>query len=575
MEFIIVAEKIMKLVILISNIIFVLAFEGFTKQNILIIEKLIRHYSIKNIFIASENIYDSERYLTDFRNFDNPLTFSIHTKDDQFIEYTHSPSELLLISANNSTYLERIFLWLHVLYHSQATMIVIVFSESQDSFQIPLEMFPYSQVLTIISGKTNKISLVRRFFKAVHTAEEFIKTNIYENPVAYWPKIKLKYKKFTMEDFPLVMSLNSTSLKSGILVYYVSTFLKYYEHYRDHNIKNNEQKSKYIDNIDVSPEVLDLSEGYPLKMTKICFMLPIMDEFSHQDFLKKPFKQWVWILTVISLLYFTIVLRLVAIPDVFLSFYESLACSLGSVQNGIRIKYIYIQLFVYGFIIWNLYSAKLSSFLSTSNLGKELKTYDDVNEANISLWANYLRDIQINLSDYMKSDHPNIFKYEEIFNGKFDYRIPMQEFYGQLYTFNASHGYLINEIQWNFISRSQMLLTRKLFSYSNICPEYGFIYPIDLYEKTKILKDIFTSFTLKVIESGLVIAWERFSYSDIKFKYQTDFGVTSLQILGFSYFEVPCWILTFGIVMSSLVFVVEKCIAKFNHRKRFKQEQAY
>lgn len=188
-------------------------------------------------------------------------------------------------------------------------------------------------------------------------------------------------------------------------------------------------------------------------------MVPVIDEISQQDFLKKPFQLWVWIVLLIFLIYFTISLKVILNSDLFLCFFESLACSLGSIQRGINNKYLYIQMFLFGFIIWNLYSSKLSSYLTTPNFGKLMKTVEEIQEANITLWADFYRNRQINIIDYMRIFYQKIYNYEQItFKGQFNYSIEKDVFYKHLYKFNSSLGYLINEIKWNFISHSQKLL---------------------------------------------------------------------------------------------------------------------
>lgn len=216
-----------------------------------------------------------------------------------------------------------------------------------------------------------------------------------------------------------------------------------------------------------------------------------------------------------------------------------MSCTFCSIQKGIKHKFIYIGLFIYGFIIWNLHNAKLSSYLTTPSLGKTLNTIEDINRANVTLWGNYYRNVPGNFSKYMQMFYPSVYSYEQkLWKGKFNYSIKTEDFFNKLYEFDTSHGYLIPEIKWNFISRSQMLLTRKLFSFSKECLLYGFLYPFKMYSGYTILQDIVTTYIMKVIESGLDFAWEELSYQDIKFKFQTDFDKSEVQVLGFPYFEV-------------------------------------
>lgn len=463
-----------------------------------------------------------------------------------------------MIIGNNSVSISDIFYWTKVFNQYNPKLIIVISPNLQRKSMIYFpKIFWYSQMLCISNIETNKMSKGKWFFKTIDNAEEFIGTDHYGNPYLYWPTLNIKLQKYTLEDFPLVVG--SDTPDTGLLTYYTSTFLKYYEDVRDKNIGKNQSKNHIIEYVLITAYVSDYSDGYPLKISKVCFMLPVVDEFSQPDFLKKPFKAWVWILTLIFLIYFTIILRLTLIPDWFLSFFEGLACSLGSVQKGVNNKVIYIQLFCYGFIIWNLYNAKLSSYLTTSNLGKELKSPEEINNANITLWANFYSKRGINVSEYLREFYPNILEFEQkIFKkGKFNYLITTEEFYERLYKFDVSHGYLINDIKWNFIRRSQMLLKRKLFKFSQFCSEYSFIYPLDLYGCKLLLQDFIKFFTLNVVESGLDIAWEQFTYNDIHFKFYPDINSSPIQTLRLEYFEVAWWILTFGITLSSITFLFE------------------
>lgn len=405
----------------------------------------------------------------------------------------------------------------------------------------------------MVDGISYKCSKVAEFFDIFATPDEYIRSDPFQAPELYWPTFEINYKVDPIEDFPLVVG--SRKPTTGMLVYFTSTFKKYYEERRSRKIsrRSNNYVFLYVD-----ADVSGVAEGYPLKFSKMCLLLPVIDEIKQQDFLKKPFKLYLWILLLTFLVYFTVSLRLIEIPDLFLSFFESLSCIMGSIQRGVNNKYVYIQLFLFGFIIWNLHNAKLSSYLVTPNLGRSLVTVEDIYEANISLWAGFFKDIENNFTVYMMKHYPKIYNYEQnTFKGIFNYSIRPDEFHEHLYNFDLSHGYLVSDVQWSFISRSQMLLERKYFTYSDFCTDYGYLYPFFIPPGHKILRESVNSYILKVIESGLDFAWEERSYLDINFKVHTNNDESNFQILGFEYFEVSWWIIVLGIFSALLVFFVE------------------
>lgn len=81
----------MKLLIIFSTLPLLFGLYGFTNSEIfsnknkIIIDKLIHHYSIRNVYIAAEKKIDFEIYLKHF--LDLNLTFNIHTEDVEFPEY--------------------------------------------------------------------------------------------------------------------------------------------------------------------------------------------------------------------------------------------------------------------------------------------------------------------------------------------------------------------------------------------------------------------------------------------------------------------------------------------------------
>lgn len=106
-----------------------------------------------------------------------------------------------------------------------------------------------------------------------------------------------------------------------------------------------------------------------------------------------------------------------------------------------------------------------------------------------------------------------------------------------------------------------MLLKRKLFSYSDFCVRYGFLHPFKTNIGTMTFQDIMVSYTMKVIESGLDIAWEKQTYFDIKFKFRTS-AENSFRILELRYFIGVWWIFGGGVVLSVFVFYIEMSMQK-------------
>lgn len=210
-------------------------------------------------------------------------------------------------------------------------------------------------------------------------------------------------------------------------------------------------------------------------------------------------------------------------------------------------------MFLYGFIIWNLYSAKMSSYLSSTNRGRTLETLDDIRNENLQLWVTY----HVRLSDEIgKKILPLIYYYKEnLLPGQLNVDVTREDFDKHIYLLNNSYGYLIKDYAWSYISLAQSLLSKKLFSKSNLCPEQGFIYPIFTFRIIR-MRETQEIFYMRVAESGLDYIWEQFSYYDIKFKLIKE-SKQNFMILGFKYFKIA-WIIGFlGIGLSLIIFISE------------------
>lgn len=160
-----------------------------------------------------------------------------------------------------------------------------------------------------------------------------------------------------------------------------------------------------------------------------------------------------------------------------------------------------------------------------------------------------------------KKEYPSVYDHWLKLNGQFELFVHDEVLHQKIIEFNTTYGYLIPEYKWSFISRSQTLLKRKLFSFSRICLNSGFIYPLQNLNSHLDFEQVFSFFNLRVLETGFQDIWETFSYRDINFRY---LRMTSDQwtVLGFEYFEVAWWILVLGNCLSGVVFVIEQFVFK-------------
>lgn len=541
-------------------------FQELSEKNLIIVKNLVNHYGITNsyFYIVSENPFEIDHYIKSFLRFKRLTTFNIHTRK---IKSLRPIVDLFVIIPNSTESFEAMIKWEHITSMIKSKFVIAILSRDI-RLDIIILLVMNANILFIIEGKPIKCNVMEKVFDEIQFAEQFILTDRYEAPERHWPIIKIEYHAFPHREanFPLVIDLENK--KSGLLAYYAKIFEEYYNNRMIAAVGDKLEDHK-SDVFQLYAQVVNQLDGYPIKMSKVCFILPVVDEIFPEDFLKKPFHLSIWIAILIAIIYFTISMRLLVSLDYFTCFFESLTITFGSLYKGVNNKFLYIQFFLYGFIIWNIYSAKLSSYLTTPNLGRNLETPEDVKNTNITLWADFNRSITRNLTDYLKENYPNVFHYQQnIFKKQFNPHVVKPVFYKHLYDFDVSHGYLANDVIWSFISKTQSLLRRKVFSFSEMCPYYGHIYPLTANSRLIFTDEIFTPFTLRILEGGLDIIWETFSYLDIHFKFKTELDDIDFTVLGFRYFEVTWWILLFGLTMSVFVFCIEISFFFFKNKKR-------
>lgn len=84
------------------------------------------------------------------------------------------------------------------------------------------------------------------------------------------------------------MIKNSKDTKNtGLLIYFTSTFEKYYKNRLKRKFGNKSFNLKFHEAIHITTNVHELTDGYPMRINKLCLVLPLVDEFSQEDFLKK------------------------------------------------------------------------------------------------------------------------------------------------------------------------------------------------------------------------------------------------------------------------------------------------
>lgn len=537
-------------VLVLSNI------TSISQDNLLVLDKIIEHYGLKSIYLQiSESLVKySKNYVQNIRDMKSLVDLRIRTNWVTAID-PHVDSQLFMMVADNTKSILKISYFPYMIMIGESKLIVLVITKEVNVLYFARDV-KYFNVLIIMDDKLFKVDMNKEFLlQEISSANDFISMDTYNRPDLYLPRIFINYNT-GISQFPLIYNGG----KTGLNIYYARTFEKYYAKITEESTTDeNNIETFFLQTVDTY-----LYDGYPLTINQICFMLPVVDEILQEDFLKKPFQVGVWILALLFIIYFTIALRILVIRDLFVCFLESLAISVGTIYQGFNHKFVYIQMFVYGFILWNLHNAIVSSYLTTQDIGRNLKSFEDIQNYDIPLMGNLYVNAD-NPLEIIKIILPHIFHLQEIAlkKGQFNASVKDHIFQKHLYGFDRTYGYLINDAIWSYFDYSQKFLKRKLFFFSKMCPMSGYNYPLRSSNGLFLLHDLYTLYTLRVLEGGLNIIWETISYRDIKFRFLQNEIRASWLKLGFKYFNIVWLIYIIGTFTSVCAFFSELLCDKY------------
>lgn len=314
--------------------------------------------------------------------------------------------------------------------------------------------------------------------------------------------------------FPLLVSSSSYS-ETGVLSYFNKYFIDFLnrKHHSTDFFTKQISLTSAVYSIPVPVRANPIA-AYPLFMEgKMCIVVPSF-RLVAENIIFHPFERSTWFLISFTLLYFSSMTTLFMREPFFIGIQRSLSfitwTSLyPAYKNG---KLGHISLFsimcAFGFVLSNLYQAKISTFLTTHIYGKEIKTVDDIMKSKLTVlgFDIYNQQLKAGLHPVIKT----VGSFDDAFNNAFK--------------FNANYGYSLYNWQWDFLRKSQELLPRKILVYTDICDQ-----EFDPYVSMSTpfqFEDDLNCFTLMVKEAGLMQIWETLTYIDLRnmklFKYLRD-----------------------------------------------------
>lgn len=294
--------------------------------------------------------------------------------------------------------------------------------------------------------------------------------------------------------------------------------------------------------------------SYPIGINDWCIMVPFRDRSPEHGYLRNSFHQYTWYLICFSVLYCTVGIWIcspVSKRDLSLSFLQAI-CSLLLIAPlrilqipTLQIRFIFLLLFVMGFLITNLYVSKMASFLTASPEQPQINTVQDVIDTKLPIM---IMDYEYEI---LESYHyPQMFMDLLVKANKYEMDKHRDRF-------NTSYGYSIQSDRWNFLNIQQRYLKKPLFRLSQICiGPYYHAFPL---QKDSHLSRPLQSFIMATSQVGLMTYWKKEAFADALYLGYVRMLIVkeSLLPLSTSFFRSIWYVWWMGLIISGVAFCLE------------------
>ncbi|XP_023308354.2 uncharacterized protein LOC111690131 [Lucilia cuprina] len=294
--------------------------------------------------------------------------------------------------------------------------------------------------------------------------------------------------------------------------------------------------------------------SYPIGINDWCIMVPYQNRSPEHEYVKRGFHAYSWYLIFFSVFYIAVGIWICTPSwerDLSLAFLQSI-CSICYIVPlrlltlpYIRLRFLFILLFIVGFFSTNLYMSKMTSYLTTATAQQQIDTVDDVISANLPLM----------MMDY---------EYEKIkemnYSQKFLDLIVVSS-KGELDKhrdrFNSSFGYSIQSDRWSFLNKQQFYLKKPLFRLSSICiGPYYHVFPI---QRDSHLAKPLQNFIMSASQFGFITQWRSQAFADALFigyvhMIMIDLNPLPLNMAFFRLIWIIWWL---GLMLAGFAFILE------------------
>lgn len=415
---------------------------------------------------------------------------------------------------------------------------------------------------------SNKILFYKdEIFKFDEYFQEFRETDL-EN---FTKREKYKHSLNSDEDnpeknFPLLVNIDGNR-KTGVIRFFNTEFLNFLN-------EGKNKINKFTRIFFETKNQIFVRQLSTLFEEKFCIMVPTANLISNNLYLIYPFQKLTWITLAGFVVYLALILKVI--------FKMTFSRGLKTAKEFITLapfsreysykrnvfKYLPIELliftllWIFGFIISNLYLSILSTYLTTFVCKGSLRTVEDIIAANLTVYFLEPREKR-------PVFFHNLYKNLEFKN--------LPNSYKNICKLDTNSAYAIPTTYWKFLEMCQSLMLRKRFELTEICakPNYHFenFYFTSIFVPNEYVNDL-EIFTLMVLQSGLLEIWETLSYFEIKkigdFRYIRD-NEDPREPLNLKFYEIAWGVLAFGLTLSWISFLIEKYRSVLESRKLVKK----
>lgn len=298
------------------------------------------------------------------------------------------------------------------------------------------------------------------------------------------------------------------------------------------------------------------SHSFPLKTCRWDLMVPVVAVKSPYQYFILPFEGKVWVMVVLTLFYVSVMSSVMeflvsgkfkwmqCFCEVLLRFLNM--SSEAHLYNGfMRILALKLQVFLFAFVMNNLYLALLTTFLATDLPGTNIETLDELTKRNFKIlgFQNVSEGVLKTINNATLTELFVIVTVEEINHSRDKLR-------------NSSFAYSVADDKTYFILKQQERLKRPVFhvmEHALSVFQFGFMVPFD----SPFLSPL-NDFVMKIHDSGLLSKWQKDGIEHgklsgvLEFMSEVDYGpYRPLHLLDLQF----AWlILLFGGISTVLVF---------------------